>query len=130
MNLAGTFNSAFGYSANMASTALTNATALGALAQADCNNCLVLGSVNGVNSGTSDVNVGIGENNPGFPLNFRTSTGNKISFFGNSGAHYGIGVQNYLLQIHTDLTASDIAFGYGSSESFTETMRIKGNGNL
>jgi len=34
------------------------------------------------------------------------------------------------LQIHTDISASDIAFGYGSSASFFETMRIKGNGIL
>ncbi len=34
------------------------------------------------------------------------------------------------MQIHTDVVGSAVAFGYGSSPSFTETMRIKGNGNL
>jgi hypothetical protein len=42
--------------------------------------------------------------------------------------HYGFGVQSFLMQIHTDQSAADIAFGYGSSSSFTENMRIKGNG--
>lgn len=74
--------------------------------------------------------VGIGTNDPGFPLNFPNSTGDKISLFGNSGAHYGFGVQNALLQIHTSAIGEDIAFGYGSSISFSERMRIKGNGNV
>jgi hypothetical protein len=78
----------------------------------------------------SSGNVGIGEANPGFPLNFASSLGDKISLYGNSGNHYGFGIQGGLLQIHSDISASDIAFGYGSSASFTETMRIKGNGNV
>ncbi len=89
----------------------------------------MLGSVNGVNNAASDVNVGIGQPNPGFPLNFRSSIGDKISLYGNNGIHYGFGIQSNLLQIYTDGQPSDIAFGYGASASFTETMRIKGNGN-
>ncbi len=75
-------------------------------------------------------NIGIGTTTPGFPLNFSPALGDKISLYGNSGAHYGLGIQNFLMQIHTDAAASDIAFGYGSSSSFTENMRIKGNGNV
>jgi hypothetical protein len=78
----------------------------------------------------SSGNVGIGEANPGFPLNFASSLGDKIALYGNTGATYGIGIQAGLLQIHSDTSTSDIAFGYGSSTSFTETMRIKGNGNV
>lgn len=74
--------------------------------------------------------VGIGTTTPGFPLNFPSTLGDKIALWGNSGAHYGFGVQSALLQIHTDASFSDIAFGYGSSASFTEKMRIKGNGNV
>lgn len=77
-----------------------------------------------------DNNVGIGEANPGFPLNFASSLGDKISLYGNSGAHYGFGIQGGLLQIHTSASGEDVAFGYGRSGSFTETMRIKGNGNV
>jgi hypothetical protein len=75
-------------------------------------------------------NIGIGTTTPGFLLNFPNSLGDKVSFWGNSGAHYGIGIQSNQLQIHTDLPASNIVFGYGSSGSFTETMRIQGNGNV
>jgi hypothetical protein len=75
-------------------------------------------------------NVGIGTSTPGFPLNFASTSGDKISLWGGSGAHYGVGIQGGLLQIHTDIVSSDITFGYGSSGAFTEKMRIKGNGNV
>ena len=75
-------------------------------------------------------NVGIGTSALGFPLNFANTSGDKISFYGSSGAHYGVGIQGGLLQIHADIASSDIAFGTGSSNSFSEKMRIKGNGNV
>ncbi len=75
-------------------------------------------------------NLGIGITNPQFPLSFSPALGDKISLWGNSGPNYGFGIQSYLLQIHTDGSESNIAFGYGSSASFTERMRIKGNGNV
>ncbi len=75
-------------------------------------------------------NIGIGEPNPGFPLNFESNLGEKISFYGTSGSNYGIGVQGGVLQIHANVATDDIAFGTGSSASFTENMRIKGNGNV
>ncbi len=79
-----------------------------------------------VNSGS----LGIGVTTPGFPLSFASAIGDKISLYGQSGVHFGLGVQTGLLQIHSDVVGSDIAFGYGNSASFTETMRIKGNGNV
>jgi hypothetical protein len=75
-------------------------------------------------------NVGIGTTTPGFPLNFANTVGDKISLFGNSGPNVGLGVQGSLLQIHSDVVTADIAFGYGSSAAMTETMRIKGTGNV
>lgn len=75
-------------------------------------------------------NVGIGTTAPNFPLNFSSALGDKIALWGNTAAHYGLGIQSLLLQIYTDAASSDIAFGYGSSSSFTETMRIKGNGAI
>lgn len=89
-----------------------------------------LWSPSGTSVYRSSGNVGIGEASPGFPLNFGSSTGDKISLYGNSGSHSGFGIQNSLLQIHSDVAATDIAFGYGSSSSFTERMRIRGNGNV
>jgi hypothetical protein len=79
---------------------------------------------------SSGRNVGIGTTTPGFPLAFSDALGDKIALWGQSGNHYGFGIQSALLQIHTEATTSDIAFGYGSSASFTETMRVKGNGKV
>jgi hypothetical protein len=78
----------------------------------------------------ADGKVGIGTSTPGFPLNFPNTIGDKISLFGNSGNHYGFGIQGSLLQIHTSAIGEDIAFGYGSSSTLTEIMRIKGNGRV
>ena len=129
-NLKGNNNSGLGFLANVESSELKNATAIGANSLVACNNCMVLGSVARVNGGTSNVKIGIGTTNPGFPLNFADSLGDKISLWGGAGSHYGFGIQDYLLQIHTDSSFSDIAFGFGSSKNFTENMRISGTGNL
>ena len=75
-------------------------------------------------------NVGLGTFTPGFPLTFPNTLGDKISLYGQSGNHFGFGIQGGLLQIYTDINANDIAFGFGQSSNFTETMRIKGNGNV
>jgi len=75
-------------------------------------------------------NVGIGTSTPGFPLTFPNTLGDKISLWGQSGDHYGFGVQSNLLQIHTASPSSDVAFGYGQSSGFIERMRIKGTGNV
>jgi Head domain of trimeric autotransporter adhesin len=75
-------------------------------------------------------NVGIGTASPEFPLSFPNTVGDKISLWGSSGAHYGFGIQGSLLQIHSAGSADHIAFGYGSSDAFTETMRIKGDGSI
>ena len=79
---------------------------------------------------TTSGNVGIGTNTPGFPLSFPNELGDKISLYGQSGNNFGLGIQGALLQIHTNDNNSDIAFGYGKSDSLTETMRIKGTGNV
>lgn len=75
--------------------------------------------------------VGIRNASPQAPLSFENAIGNKISLWGNaSGAHYGMGIQGSLLQLYTDGTGSDIAFGYGNSGTFTENVRITGDGKV
>lgn len=74
--------------------------------------------------------LGLGTTSPGFPLNFATALGDKISLYGNSGNHYGLGIGNHALQIHTDASASDVVFGYGQSTNLTETVRFKGTGEI
>jgi hypothetical protein len=78
----------------------------------------------------SNGNVGIGTATSGFPLAFANTLGDKICLYDSGGGHYGFGIQDSLLQVHSSSAASDIAFGYGSSSAFTETMRIKGNGRV
>jgi hypothetical protein len=75
-------------------------------------------------------NLGIGISNPSYPISLSNNLGDKISLFGGSGAHYGLGIQSALLQLYTDQASSDIAFGFGNSGSFTEKVRIKGSGNV
>jgi len=75
-------------------------------------------------------NVGIGTTTPGFPLTFGNVLGDKLSLWGQSGNNFGFGIAGSLLQIHTDVSGSDIAFGYGTSAAMTELMRIKGSGKV
>ena len=76
-------------------------------------------------------NLGLGTLGIAFPLTIGNNVlGDKISLWGQSGNTFGFGIGPSLLQIHTDTPGNDIAFGYGSSAAMTETMRIKGNGNL
>lgn len=93
-------------------------------------NSIGLWETSGSNVYRSSGNVGIGQSNPNFPLTFGNETGDKISFYGNGGNHYGLGVKSGMLQLYTSSSNSDIGFGYGSSDNFNETMRIKGNGNV
>ena len=77
-------------------------------------------------------NVGIGTNTPTRPLSFNNNYGDKISIWGQTpgGNILGFGNQPALFQMYTNGVHADIAFGYGQSSSFTENMRIKGNGNV
>lgn len=76
-------------------------------------------------------NLGLGTLGTSFPLTVGNNTlGDKISLYGQTGNTYGFGIQGGLLQIHSEGSASDIGFGYGSSAAMTETMRIKGTGNV
>lgn len=76
-------------------------------------------------------NVGVGTSTPEFPLSFPSVTGDKIALTADaSGGHAGFGIQSNLMQIHTPNNLSSIGFGYGSSSSFTEKMRIEGSGNV
>jgi hypothetical protein len=64
-------------------------------------------------------------------LSFANQLGNKIVLWGDgSSPHYGIGVQSQLLQLYTDLSSSNIAFGYGRSGAFSERMRVVNSGEV
>ncbi len=75
--------------------------------------------------------MGIGLTDPTAPLSFTNSVGNKIALWGDAtGGHYGLGIQGSLLQMYSSASNADIAFGYGSSNSFIENARFFGNGNM
>lgn len=70
-----------------------------------------------------------GVSNPVAALSFPSELGNKISLWGgNATAHYGLGVQGFRLQLYAPTASENIVFGIGSSENFTENMRITGTG--
>ena len=82
-------------------------------------------------NGYFSANLGINNLTPQFPLSFNGNLGDKISLWTDgSPTHYGFGIQSGLFQIFSKTSLDDIAFGYGSSNAFTENMRIKGNGNV
>ena len=51
-----------------------NSTAIGSRARINCSNCMILGSVNGINGATSSINVGIGLISPQRPLHVSGSS--------------------------------------------------------
>jgi len=63
-NITGDKNTSIGYSSNVSATNLVNATAIGANALVAQSNTMVLGSINGINSATSDTKVGIRTTTP------------------------------------------------------------------
>jgi hypothetical protein len=67
-NLTASNNTAVGATSVFLTGTITNATALGANAEVDGSNSMVLGSIAGVNGGTSNVKVGIGTTAPGSAL--------------------------------------------------------------
>nr|MCU0404621.1 tail fiber domain-containing protein [Chitinophagaceae bacterium] len=73
----GSGNTFLGYGANANVGTRNNANAIGSRAFANCNNCMVLGSVAGVNGASSSVKVGIGTTTP-----FRDLTINSNVFGG------------------------------------------------
>jgi trimeric autotransporter adhesin len=63
-NTTGARNTTIGNQSDLGAANLTNATAIGNLAQVDTSNSLVLGSINGVNGSLVSTNVGIGTTSP------------------------------------------------------------------
>jgi hypothetical protein len=76
-------------------------------------------------------NTGIGTTNPTRPLSFPPTLGEKILLFPGGAGEVGIGVYNNEMRFHTDYNGADITFGNSNNSNvFTETLRIKGNGNV
>jgi hypothetical protein len=74
-------------------------------------------------------NVGIGTTNPTAPLSFPNLLGNKISFWQSAQNAFGIGLATGSLQLYTAGT-DKIAFGWGNSTVFNETLAIQTGSGL
>ncbi len=91
-NSTGIYNTALGYNANVGSGSLTNAAAIGSAAMVTASNSLVLGSINGVNGGTANVNVGIGTTSPGYALDVLSALFHTGNFINSATSTDNIGV--------------------------------------
>lgn len=130
-NESGNNNTAIGYLADISFSNFNNATAIGAQSQANCSNCMVLGSIAGINGATSSVHVGIGVASPTTPLSFAQTLEKKISLYPGATGDAGFGVFGNELRINSDYVGADITFGYDDrTNGFTENMRVRGNGNV
>lgn len=84
-NVTGNFNTIIGSNADVATSALTNATAIGAAALVGQSNSLVLGSINGVNSATADTRVAVGTTSPTYRLHVKTGNQDGIKIQNGGG---------------------------------------------
>jgi trimeric autotransporter adhesin len=114
-NTTGNYNTGIGYYADVNSGNLTNATSIGANARVEQSNSLVLGSINGVNGATADVNVGIGTTTPD----------NKLDIRSNGVA----GTQTIVLGLSSNTSKRPvIQFSEGTDATLTSGMSIEYNG--
>jgi len=68
--------------------------------------------------------LGIGTNTPGAPLSYPNALGNKISFWrAGPNNDFGIGINTGVMQLYTAGT-DKIAFGWGNTNAFNETLSI------
>ena len=99
-NVTGSRNTLLGTQADVAAGDLVNATAIGADALVGRNDSIVLGSIAGVNTATSDVNVGIGTTTPFSALSIERNGTADLRFEG-FGAVSGGSILGFLLRRHT-----------------------------
>ena len=120
LNETGSFNSAMGFNAGPSFPDLNNATAIGAYAEVDASNSLVLGSINGVAGATADTNVGIGVTVPTYRL------------------HIGAGNNTFRVEGPAQGTANPLIASFGGAGDFAidapfspaGRFVVKDNGNV
>jgi trimeric autotransporter adhesin len=109
-------NTGLGYLATVVSQNQVNATAIGYLSYVVCDNCLVLGSVKGLNGSNTSVKVGIGTAIPSADLHIKQSNetyplnggGLSLERFTN-GNHWDIGID---LSDDLNFTYNNLAKSY------------------
>jgi hypothetical protein len=109
-NITGSSNSVLGALSNVGADNLINATAIGARAQVDNSNSVVLGSVVGINGAVASVNVGIGTTSPARRLHVSNGTSGGTSTFG-TGILIESNTSVYQQFLSPNLSESGLLFG-------------------
>jgi hypothetical protein len=119
----GNNNTAIGAGSAFGTGTLTNATAIGSNAEVTASNALVLGSVNGVNSATSSVNVGIGTTAPGSTL--------EVALTNNAGLGPTLTLTNAAIgsSVATSLDFNTFPPAYGTGYNPTARMLATDDGH-
>jgi hypothetical protein len=122
-NVSGSNNTLVGAIADAGAPDLTFASAIGARAFVTQSNSLVLGAINGVNSATSDTNVGIGTTAPSSPLHLQRNAAPATNW---QSAQFRIsGSVNPAMQLNLgyDTTANKSVIQSGqASVAFTDLL--------
>ena len=121
-NTTGTFNTIIGYGSDVVSGSLTNATALGYLAQAGQSNSITLGSINGINGAASTVNVGIGTNTPNARLHLQRNGAGGGVYHGSSAMIIEDNASSYVQFSHPN--ANETGFLSGNTSNFIRSAFI------
>jgi trimeric autotransporter adhesin len=115
-NTSGQRNTYIGSKARGSSAMRTNATAVGAHAEAGADNVMVLGSINGINGASASVNVGIGTTTPNRRLYIQDGTSSGVNSSGNSLLVLDkTGGPNYLSILNGNTFESGLVFGRAGS---------------
>ena len=112
----GNNNTFLGANAYSSLDSLQNASSVGAFAQVDTSNAMVLGSINGVNSATANVNVAIGTTKPKAALHVsRGSSGNILTIPSNRISLFEDNAANYIQLLSPDVNETGILAGNAST---------------
>lgn len=109
---AGARNTFVGSGANVLSDSLVNATAIGANAQVDTSNAMVLGSISGLNGATANTNVAIGTIKPKAALHVsRGSYGGSFVIPASRTLIVESNASSYIQLLHPTISESGILAG-------------------
>ncbi len=115
-NTIGNDNTIIGYQADAGFNNLVNATAIGAKSQIDTSNAMVLGSINGINSATANVNVAIGTTKPMAALHIsRGNSGSILNIPSNRTLLIEDNTSSYIQLLHPSTSESGILAGNEST---------------
>ncbi len=133
----GSNNTLMGYVSDVSVGTLINATAVGANALVSQNNSMVLGSINGLNSATATVNVGIGETSPNARLHITRNGASGGTYHVSSSLIIEDNTSSYIQLTNPNANETGILSGNASNfirSAFIfasdSTLRLRAGGNI